>query len=592
MEEYRTSIRSLWRYILFLKNKKTHVALAIATGIIYGISSGLGIPVILKYTASYLFEQETIQPFLLTILVLLPGLITIIRGISGFLSSYYFAECGQYIVERLRLMIFEKIQRLHLGFFKDYPPAEVIARSINASTIIQTHLVEIANAIVMQPMVLLGATSYLAYVCIQQRDLLVLLLFLSILPLFIYPIRRIGRLLRRKSNLMQGRTAEIVDKLNHNLEAIKEVRAFCLEEREQKHYAEACKDFSDAFLKVVKYQLMVSPMIEIVAAFGIGFAMFYAYRCGLQLEIFMSLAAALYFGYDSFKKIGDVSNKIQASMGAVDRIESILHEPEKVTDVPGAVAIEDCRGEVFFDHVTFAYDTGDNVLKDIAIRLSPGKKYALVGASGAGKSTFVNLILRFYDPTQGAVKLDRIDLRDLQQKSLRQQIGYVPQDPVLINDTVLNNILWGNPEATREEVIEAAKQAYADTFIQQLPKGYDTVVGESGSAMSGGQRQRIALARVFLKRSPILIFDEATSALDAESQEAIYRAIESVAEKRTIIMISHRLTQMATMDEILVFEEGRIIEKGRHEELLQKETIYRKLYEKQQQQDRSEEVKI
>ncbi|MDR1906980.1 MAG: ABC transporter ATP-binding protein/permease [Puniceicoccales bacterium] len=573
---------SLLGYLRFLKDTKGEVLIAILTGIIYGLSSGFGIPMILKYASDILFNGEEISRPMLCGLVLLPMFVMFIRGISGFLSSYYFASCGQHIVESLRMMIFKKIQRLHLGFFNNYPPSELISRSLNASTIIQTNLVDISSDIITQMMVLFGATSYLVYLCIRQSELVVLLLFLTALPLFIFPIRKIGQRLRQKSGQMQGRTAAIIDKLNHNLSAIKEVRAFCLENQEIMRYRKACHAFSEAFLKVVKYQLIISPIVEIISASGVGFAMFYAYERGLKLEIFMSLATALYFGYDAIKRLGDISNKIQTSMAAVDRIEAILSEPEKIVDPENPIYVEKLKGDIRFQNVTFSYVVGRNVLQDINVAINHGKTYALVGGSGAGKSTFVNMILRFYDPDQGSILIDGIDLREMTKYDLRQNIGYVPQDPALINDTVFNNIIWGKPDASQDEVIRAAQNAYAHDFITQMPNGYDTVIGESGNCLSGGQRQRIALARVFLRNCPILIFDEATSALDSESQRAIYNAIKAISKDKTVIMVSHRFSMMSIVDEVFVFERGKIVEQGSHKNLLTDNTLYRRLYERQQ----------
>jgi subfamily B ATP-binding cassette protein MsbA len=504
----------------------------------------------------------------------------LIRGITGFLSSYYFAACGQRIVEALRMMIFQKIQRLHLGFFNSCPPAELISRSINASTIIQNNLVDISHDIVTQPTALLGAIGYLVYLCIQESDLVILLLFLTALPLSILPIRNIGQRLRKKSGLMQSRTAAIIDRLNHNLAAVKEVRAFCLEKQEIDHYRRACHAFSEAFLKVVKYQLIVGPIVEIIAAMGIGFSMFYAHKQGLKLEIFISLATALYFGYDAVKRLGDLNNKIQGSMAAVDRIESVLSEPEEISDPSDPMPVGKLRGDIEFRDVTFSYLRHKDVLKKINVRMEHGKIYALVGSSGAGKSTFANMILRFFDVDRGSITIDGIDIREMLKCDLRRNIAYIPQDPVLINDTVCNNIMWGKPGATREEVIEAAKKAHAHDFIMQMPQGYDTLIGEDGGCISGGQRQRMALARVFLRNCPILIFDEATSALDVESQDAIYKAIKDLAHERTIIMISHRFTMMAVVDEIFVFSQGQIVERGTHRSLLDGDTLYRRLYEK------------
>ncbi|MDR0418572.1 MAG: ABC transporter ATP-binding protein/permease [Puniceicoccales bacterium] len=570
---------SLLGYLRFLNDTKGEVLVAIITGIIYGLSSGFGVPMIFKHASGILFSGEKVSGVMLIGIVLLPIVIMLIRGLSGFLSSYYFASCGQHIVESLRMMIFKKIQRLHLGFFNDYPPSELISRSINASTIIQTNLVDISSDIITQIMVLIGATGYLTYLCIRQSELLVLLLFLTALPLFIFPIRKIGHRLRQKSGQMQVRTTAIIDKLNHNLSAIKEVRAFGLENQEIVRYRQACHAFSEAFLNVIKYQLIISPIVEILSAAGVGFAMFYAYERGLKLEIFMSLATALYFGYDAIKRLGDISNKIQTSMAAVDRIEAILNEPEKIIDPKNPVHIEKLQGDIQFQNVTFAYTPGCDVLQKINVEIRHGKTYAFVGSSGAGKSTFVNMILRFYDPDQGSILIDGIDLREMAKYDLRQNIGYVPQDPALINDTVFNNIIWGRPDASYDDVVRAAQEAYAHDFITKMPNGYDTVIGESGNCLSGGQRQRIALARIFLRNCSILIFDEATSALDSESQWAIYNAIKAISRDKTVIMISHRFSMMSIVDEVFVLESGKIVEHGSPGSLLTDGTLYRRLCE-------------
>jgi subfamily B ATP-binding cassette protein MsbA len=582
MRDCQMSAWSLFDYFKFLRKANKDVVIAIVMGVIRGLSSGFGIPVILKYSSSILFGDQAVDGFVLTMLALLPMLVMLVRGVSGFLSSYYFAACGQHIVEELRMMIFQKIQRLHVGFFNDCPPSELISRSINASTIIQSNLVDISLDIITQPMALLGAVGYLIYLCVEESDLVILLLFLTALPIFIFPIRKIGQRLRRKSGQMQGRTAEIINRLHHNLAAIKEVRAFGLEKQETANYRRACHAFSDAFLKVIKYQLIVAPLVEIISAVGVGFAMFYAYERGLKLEVFMSLATALYFGYDAIKRLGDISNKIQTSIAAVDRIEAILNEPEKIVDPRNPVCVGKLRGDIKFCDVVFSYARNREVLKKINVEMAHGRTYALVGASGAGKSTFVNMILRFYDPDQGSICVDDIDLREMAKADLRRNIGYVPQDPALINDTIFNNIVWGKPGASEAEVIESSQKAYAHDFIVQLENGYGTIIGESGNCLSGGQRQRLALARVFLRDSPILIFDEATSALDSESQQAIYQAIKNLANDKTIIMISHRFSMMSIVDEVFVFSHGRIVESGSHKNLLANDTLYRKLYEKQQ----------
>jgi subfamily B ATP-binding cassette protein MsbA len=283
---------------------------------------------------------------------------------------------------------------------------------------------------------------------VEESDLVILLLSLTVLPIFIFPIRKIGQRLRRKSGQMQGRTAEIINRFHHNLAAIKEVWAFGLEKQEVGSYRRACHAFSDAFLKVVKYQLIVAPLVEIISAIGIGFSMFYASERGLKLEVFMSLATALYFGYHASKRLGDISNKIQTGIVAVDRIEAILNEPEKIMDPLNPVCVGKLRGDIKFFDVVFSYARNREVLKKINVEMARGRMYALVWASWSGESTFVNMILRFYDPDQRGICIDDIDLREMAKADLRRNIGYAPQDRALTNDTIFNNIVWGKPGAS------------------------------------------------------------------------------------------------------------------------------------------------
>lgn len=581
MRDYVSRLSTMFGYLKFLKKTQGEVFIALFSGMVYGLSSGFGVPVVLKFTADVLFKSSNVASAMVCLLVALPIIIMLIRGVAGFLTSYYFAACGQHIVEELRMLIFKKIQRLHLGFFNDYPPSELVSRSVNACTIIQNSLIDVASDIITQPMTLLGSVGFLIYLCIKESNVAVLLLFLIAMPLVIFPIRKIGKELRKKSGKMQGHTAGIINNLHHNLSALKEVRSFCLEDSEIAKYRKACHAFSDAFLQVMKFKIIISPIVEVISAAGLSFAMFYAYKRGLGLEVFMSLATALYFCYDSLKKLGGLNANIQTALAAVDRIEAILTEPELLRDPQHPVPFENITGNINFNDVNFAYNNDKNVLKDINIQLNNGVIYALVGNSGAGKSTFVNLILRFYDVTKGKITIDGIDIRHVLQKDLRKYISYIPQDPILINDTVYNNLLWGNPKASKADVINAAKKAYAHDFIMQLPNGYDTIIGEGGSCLSGGQCQRVALARVFLKDAPILIFDEATSALDSESQSAIFAAIKGCSANKTIIIISHRFSMMNIVDRILVFKNGDIVEQGSHDELIASGGVYKKLYDKQ-----------
>jgi subfamily B ATP-binding cassette protein MsbA len=368
--------------------------------------------------------------------------------------------------------------------------------------------------------------------------------------------------------------------LAHNLTAIQEVRAFAMEDIEVAKYRSTCERVMCSVMKTVKYSVILSPIIEVVAAIGIGVAMVYTHSCKISGDVFIALTGALYFSYDPIKKLARLNNQVKGGMASFERIEDLLRCPEKITDPASPVKI-DTLSDISFKNVRFAYDDAE-VLHGLSIDMTRGCTYALVGSSGAGKTTIINLILRFYDVNSGEITIDGVDVRDMRLRDLRRNISIVPQSPTLIMGTVLDNILWSVPWATREDVIEASKKAHAHDFIVEFEEGYDTNIGESGMRLSGGQRQRIALARAFLRNAPILILDEATSALDANSEHAIHKAVETLIVDKTTILISHRFTMMSIVDKVFVIDSGNVIEEGAPEELVKlTDSAYYSLYEKQ-----------
>ena len=329
------------------------------------------------------------------------------------------------------------------------------------------------------------------------------------------------------------------------------------------------------------------PVIELITGLAITGAIYAAWRTQLNLRVdeVMALFLALHMCYQPIKKIGAINNTLKKGVAPLDRTEEALHAPITVDEKPDAISLpQPVRGQLHFSNVSFQYNTDKDhpVLRGIDCTLEPGKTYALVGPSGAGKSTFINLVMRFYDPTSGSVLLDGHDLRDLKLKDLRHQIALVPQDPVLFNDTIMANILLSRPSATEDEVFLAAQQANAREFIENEPDGFETLVGDRGTRLSGGQKQRIAIARAFLRNSPLLILDEASSALDSESESLVQAELGTLMEGKTVLMIAHRFATLKLADEILVFDEGRISARGNHASLMDSSPIYRKLYEKQE----------
>lgn len=567
-------------YLKYLKPVRIQLILAILLGVLYGVSTGVGIPVIVKFLYPKIFSEENIKVSTMILYVLLPFVISIIRSSSNFFNAYYMIYCGQHLLEKIRLLVFEKIQNMHLSFFNKYTPAEIITRSSSDTANLQNALIEFAQDAIKQPITLMGSVGVMVHLCIKHTDAIFLVIFLLAIPLCILPIRIVGLKLRKKATSMQAQVGEITHRLNQNLGAIKEVRSFCLEEYEKKRYEEACDNFMYRFMKLAKYGIILSPIIEVIAALGVSVAFFYAYKKTIEPEVFIALAIALYLSYEPLKKIGRLNNEIQRGIASLERIEELLNEPITIADPDKPVPVDKFEGNIEFHDVHFSYETAP-VLEGVSQKLEAGRTYALVGSSGAGKTTFTSLILRFYEAQKGRVTIDGINIKDVTLKDLRKNIALVSQDPMLFNDTVYNNILIGNLKATREEVVDAAEKAYAHDFIKSLATGYDTGVGENGTQLSGGQKQRIAIARAFLKDAPILILDEATSALDAISENCIQMALETLFNGKTVIIIAHRFSSIKHADMIFVFEGGKIVETGTHGELFGSSGVYHKLYQQQ-----------
>jgi subfamily B ATP-binding cassette protein MsbA len=335
-------------------------------------------------------------------------------------------------------------------------------------------------------------------------------------------------------------------------------------------------------MRIVRSMQAVGPLVETIAAIGVGLALFYVYLENLPAAKFIALISGIFLLYDPIKSLSRIHVTMQRSIEATVEIFRILDSKPTIQDTPGAIDLARARGLIEFDNVSFRYAGGvTDAIRGLSLRIEPGKSFALVGASGAGKSTILSLILRFYDPTSGVIRIDGNGLPSLTQQSLRQQIGLVSQDTFLFHDTIFKNIQFGRLDATAEEVYAAARAAYAHEFIVAQPAGYETIVGDKGCLLSGGQQQRVAIARALLKNAPILLLDEATSALDSESEQQIQIALERLARGRTVIAIAHRLSTILSADQIVVMDKGRIKDIGKHAQLLEKSSYYRRLYDLQ-----------
>jgi ATP-binding cassette, subfamily B, bacterial MsbA len=515
---------------------------------------------------------------------LLIPLIFLIRAITGFLNNYLMNFCGIGVLEALRVEIYRKLQHLPLSYFGRNRTGDLLSRLTSDTLVVQQTITSTASDLVIQPLTLLSAVFFLALTAWKIHGVGLFLVSLAAVPACVFPVRFVGKRLLRRAEENQRLLGDISDLATQNLSAAREVRAFGLEDRETDAFQRTTRVLFRIQMKVVKYSQMLSPAIEVIASLGIAFSLYYAYYSGLTWSVFFAIIGALFVCYDPMKKLGNLHAQFTRGAASLNRIEEILHTPVTITDPAQPVPVSRLRGDLVFDDVTFSYNANEPVLRDVSIRIPAGTVCALVGPSGAGKSTFANLVPRFYDAISGNVAIDGHDVRAMRLADLRRNIAIVSQEPVLFNDTIYNNLILSRPDATRAEIEQAARDAFAHDFILGLEggRGYDTVVGERGGRLSGGQKQRLALARAFLRNAPILILDEATSALDSDSEAAIQAALKKLVVGKTVLIIAHRFSTIRDATKILVFDRGELVATGNHSELYAGNPLYRSLYDRQQ----------
>jgi subfamily B ATP-binding cassette protein MsbA len=571
-------------YLRYLQPQRGLLAAAILCGIIAGVASGFGLPYMVKRVFPVIFAQDAapLAPWALAAVVLWIPLIFVIRGTAGYLNTYLLQLVGTRVLEALRLDFFRKLQVLPLSFFQKNSTGDLLSRGLADANQLQVTLTTVANELVRSPATLLGALGGVIWIAYTEKGVALVLVSLAVVPLTVLPIRYVGKKLIKRAGQIQAELGAVTNVLSENLTATKEVRAYNLEEREVGRFQGASQLLIRAQMKFMKYEKALTPMIEVVSAAGIALTLFYAYRVKVEVNAFIALITAIYAGYEPIKKLGSLNNEMKRGIGALDRLEAVLGAPLTIEDSPGSKPLPRARGDLVFENTSFAYQAGELVLLELNQRIPAGTVCALVGPSGAGKSTFANLVPRFFDPTEGRVTLDGHDLRDLRLADLRRNIAIVPQDPVLFNATVRENLLIARPGSTPADVETAARAAFAHDFILGLPQGYETVVGERGARLSGGQKQRLALARAFLRNAPVLILDEATSALDSESEAAIQQALKQLVVGKTVLIIAHRFSTIRDASLILVFDRGEIVARGTHAELHAGNALYRSLYDRQQ----------
>ncbi len=500
----------------------------------------------------------------------------LLKGIFMYLQAVLMQQVGKRVIRGMRDRLYRHSIGLSADFFTQARTGDLISRTTNDIIIIEESLVHTFSNLFLQPLnfvFLLGVAFYLNW-----RLALVVLI---VIPLVLLPILAVGRRIRRRTVRVQEKLADLTSILQETFEGIRVVKAFNMEPYETARFRRENRTLYRLGIRIIRQLNIVRPVIELLggitaaAAIIIGASMF-----RMELGVILAFCVAIFLLYEPAKKIGALYNKIQMSIAAAERVFHVMDRTPSVIEKPDAGVLPPIREQITYEHVNFRYEQ-EPVLRDVLIEVKRGEILAIVGPSGSGKTTMINLLLRFYDPTDGAIKIDGTDLRDVTLASLREQIGLVTQDVVLFNDTVAANIAYGRPDTPRDAVVEAARMANADEFIRALPEGYETVIGERGVKLSGGQRQRLAIARALLRNPPILVLDEATSALDTESERLVQQAIDRLMQHRTALVIAHRLSTIQHADKIVVLADGRIVEQGTHPELVEAGGLYRKLYEMQ-----------
>jgi len=482
----------------------------------------------------------------------------------------------------------EHIQRLSLSFFNQNPTGTILSRVTSDVVLIRMALTD-AVASVLRDSVSLVVLVGVAF----WHDWILALIAFVAFPASVTPILRLSRRLRRVARKGQVSLGKLTALLQETIQGNRVVKAFGMEEYENRRFADENMRLFRLIMKTARIRAFTAPMLEIFSAFAIAGVVWYGGHSvisgGRTQGEFMAFLTALFFLYEPFKRLGKANNAIQQGLAAADRVFEVLDTVPDVRDREGALTLGGVEHGIEFVDVGFRYED-DLVLSNINLKINRGEVLALVGASGGGKSTLTDLILRFYDVVDGSIRIDGVDIRDLSLASLRTHIGLVTQHTFLFNDTVRNNIAYGGITQDEDAIVAAARAAYAHDFITELPDGYDTMIGELGMRLSGGQRQRLAIARALLKNAPILVLDEATSALDNESERLVQQALETLMQGRTTLVIAHRLSTIRRADRIVVLVAGRIVEQGTHEELLALNAEYRKLYDMQFAEDDPETI--
>lgn len=574
-------------YFRALKYIKPYWKRGLVAGICTIIAAGgtAYLPFVIKDMVDQVLSEKNTT--MLNWIVLSIIVVFVIRGIAYYGQSYLMNYVGQRVIIDIRKAVFEKLQRLSMSFYDKHKTGTIMSYVTNDVSALQSAMVDNVVEMITETVILVASIVMMIYL-----DWKLFLVTFATFPVVLFFIDNFGKRIRKSGSRIQEAAADITSVLQEVASSPRVIKSFVREGYEVDRFDKENMNNFRANMKYAQLSSTLTPTIEFVAAVGVSIILWYGGNSVINGSITAgSLVAFLTYAVNisnPIKRLSRVIGNIQKALAAAQRVFDVLDLPEDIKNAPDAKALPKVKGDVRFNDVSFAYNENEEVLSHVSFEVKPGEMVAFVGPSGAGKSTVASLLPRFYDAINGSITIDGQDIRKVTLDSLREQVGIVPQETVLFNGSVYDNILYGRLDATREEVEAAAKAANAHDFIMQLPDGYETMLGDRGMNISGGQRQRISIARAILKNPQILILDEATSALDTESERVVQEALDRLMVGRTSFVIAHRLSTIKNADKIMVLEKGQLIEQGNHDELMAMDGLYAHLYKIQY---RSKEAK-
>ena len=503
-------------------------------------------------------------------------LLILVRGALAYISNYCLIWVGNRILYDIRNELFQRLLAQPLNFFTQQKTGDLMQTVFNQTRMASSAALELVKAVSKHPFEILSTL-----IVIILMDPLFAFCSLIVFPLCMVPVIVISKKVRKAGGKEEEEAGMLMVNMQESFSGIRVVKSHAREDYESVRFEKGAKGMLRFMMRWQKAQEIVGPLVETVASVGIAAGLFYAWYMKIPAAVFFPMVMGLMLIYPPAKALSRIQVFLAKCIVATTRVFAFIDRQPEILDKPDAIDLENTRGHIWLNGVSFHYKPGIPALKDVMLEMEQGQFYALVGPSGAGKSTLFSLLMRFYDPTQGTIEVDGNDLRDVTQNSLRDNIGLVSQDTFLFHDTIMNNIRYGRLEATDEECIAAAKAAYAHEFILEQEKGYKTITGDQGCALSGGQKQRISIARAILRNPPILLLDEAMSALDTEAEKKVQEAIEILSEGKTVIAIAHRLSTVLHADQIVVMDNAEVVDTGSHQELLETSPLYQRLYQLQ-----------